>query len=305
MGPLTPQVDMGAVGAQHYVVMSNYTPDYLSRLLSAVEEFQSALDTWLATQNQSDMLASRGVFPTAWTKNDADAATVHHHEMELARAAGLASVAVAVTGAYVVVGGVGPVDPIANWSTVSGPKPLFSPRELQTTTAAVLGRLEAMIATAHEETETGQPAFSPAQLHPVVWTGAAAHWTSHQYRVAVREAAEALTQHWKSQLERKDVDDTVFWQQTFATGSAQSNWPRLQWPGDATDKTVKSLRGGVGPLTQGLQGLASGLSLSVRNPTTHSRDELPEQEAMERLAAYSFLARLLDQCEILWPTSTE
>ena len=43
--------------------------------------------------------------------------------------------------------------------------------------------------------------------------------------------------------------------------------------------------------------LATGLNLTVRNVTTHTRTELSEQEAMERLAAYSYLARLLDRCE--------
>jgi hypothetical protein len=31
---------------------------------------------------------------------------------------------------------------------------------------------------------------------------------------------------------------------------------------------------------------------------THTREELSEQEGMERLAAYSYLARLLDACDI-------
>ena len=48
---------------------------------------------------------------------------------------------------------------------------------------------------------------------------------------------------------------------------------------------------------EALNALATGLNLTVRNVTTHTRTELSEQEAMERLAAYSYLARLLDQCE--------
>jgi hypothetical protein len=70
------------------------------------------------------------------------------------------------------------------------------------------------------------------------------------------------------------------------------------WPGDPADKTTKSMRGGIEPLTKALNQLATGLNLTVRNVTTHTRQELTEQEAMERLAAYSYLARLLDQCEI-------
>ncbi|MFE1909532.1 TIGR02391 family protein [Streptomyces gardneri] len=120
----------------------------------------------------------------------------------------------------------------------------------------------------------------------------------HQYRVAVREAAEALTVHWKGILGRNDVDDTVFWQQTLSPGEPDSGKPKLAWPGDPTDKTNRSMRGGLEPLSQALKNLATGLNLTVRNVTTHTRDELTEQEGMERLAAYSYFARLLDQCEI-------
>ncbi|MEK8141560.1 TIGR02391 family protein [Streptomyces sp. M10(2022)] len=56
--------------------------------------------------------------------------------------------------------------------------------------------------------------------------------------------------------------------------------------------------GGLEPLAKALNNLATGLNLTVRNVATHTRDELTEQEGMERLAAYSYLARLLDQCEI-------
>lgn len=38
--------------------------------------------------------------------------------------------------------------------------------------------------------------------------------------------------------------------------------------------------------------------MTVRNVATHTLNELSEQEGMERLAAYSYFARLLDQCEI-------
>ncbi|MEK8141561.1 TIGR02391 family protein [Streptomyces sp. M10(2022)] len=77
-----------------------------------------------------------------------------------------------------------------------------------------------------------------------MWTAAAAHWTTHQYRVAVREASEALTVHWKGVLGRNDVDDTVFWQQTLAAGEPASGKPKLAWPGDPADKTNKSMRAG-------------------------------------------------------------
>ena len=114
----------------------------------------------------------------------------------------------------------------------------------------------------------------------------------------MREAAEALTVDWKTKLGRNDVDDTVFWQQSLAPGEATPDRPKLVWPGNPADKTVKSMRGGLEPLAKSLNNLATGLNLTVRNIATHTRHELSEQEALERLAAYSYLARLLDTCEI-------
>lgn len=58
------------------------------------------------------------------------------------------------------------------------------------------------------------------------------------------------------------------------------------------------MRGGLEPLAKALNSLATGLNLTVRNVTTHTREELTEQEGMERLAAYSYFARMLDKCEV-------
>ena len=41
---------------------------------------------------------------------------------------------------------------------------------------------------------------------------------------------------------------------------------------------------------------AAGTQLVIRNPATHSQAELSEQDGLERLAALSYLARMLDVC---------
>ena len=278
--------------------MSQYGVDYLQRLRAAVEKFEGAFNAWMDTQVESDHMSSRGLLPTVWTKEGQDPSTVQRLELDVAEAAGLAASAVAVTGAYIAIASLGAIDPISNWSFMSSPKAPIAPRDIRTTTANVKGRLDAMVADAESRTDADLPAFAPAQFHPVVWAGASAHWTTHQYRVAVREAAEGLTVHWKERLSRSDVDDTVFWQQTLSPGAPEPGKPKLVWPGSTDDKTVKSMRGGLEPLAKALNALATGLNLTVRNVTTHTRSELSEQEAMERLAAYSYLARLLDQCEL-------
>lgn len=278
-------------------VVTTYSTEYLSRLLDAIGGFQEAFDAWMATQEESDHLSARGLFPTAWTREGEDEAKVRQLELAVAEAAGAAARAVAVTGAYMAVQGIGPIDPIANWSMMRNPKAFLSPQDVRTTAATVKGRLQAMITEAQAEASSGVPAFSPANLHPVVWSAAAAHWTTHQYRVAVREAAEGLTIHWKQRLGRDDVDDTVFWQQTLASGQPEPGRPKLVWPGDSGSKTAKSVRGGLEPMAKALVQLATGVNLTIRNVATHTQDPLNEQEAMERLSAYSYLARLLDKCE--------
>lgn len=278
--------------------MAKYGPDYLKRLIDAVVAFEKAFNKWMETQIESDHMAARGLFPTVWTREGEDEANVRNLELAVAEAAGLAAKAVDVTGALLGVQGIGLIDPISNWSMMRNPKAFLSPQDVRTTAATVRGRLDALLADAEAAQTEDLPAFSPALMHPVVWSGAAAHWTSHQYRVAVREAAEGLTVHWKQRLGRNDVDDTVFWQQTLSPGDPELGRPKLRWPGDPGDKTTKSMRGGVEPLTKSLNNLATGLNLTVRNVTTHTRDELSEQEAMERLAAYSYLARLLDRCDV-------
>lgn len=285
--------------------MAEYSVDYLKRLKAAIEGFEAAFEEWMGTQREGHHVESRGLFPTVWAKEGADPADIRKAELQVAEAAGAAATAVAVTGAYIVVSGLGALDPVSNWFTMSAPKAVFAPHDIRSTAANVKGRLTSMIAEAEAKKESDAPGFAPSQLHRLVWTAAAAHWTTHQYRVAVREAAEALTSHWRTKLGREDVDGTQFWQQTLSHGEPTPGRPRLVWPGDAEDKTVRSMRGGLEPLAKGLADVASGLNLTVRNPTTHSRAELSEQEGLERLAAYSYLARMLDQCEVRQEFETE
>jgi hypothetical protein len=83
------------------------------------------------------------------------------------------------------------------------PKPLLSPDDVRTCAAAMKGQLDSMIADAGGTGIRSSRLF-PAQLHPVVWSMAGAHWTAHQYRVAVREAAEGLTLRRKAKLNRQE-----------------------------------------------------------------------------------------------------
>jgi hypothetical protein len=66
----------------------------------------------------------------------------------------------------------------------------------------------------------------------------------------------------------------------------------LRWPGDPNDLTVKSMN-------EGLRFTSRGLFAAIRNVATHSTEDVPQQEALEQLAALSSLARWIARCELL------
>lgn len=280
------------VVARIALVVSKYTLDYLAALREGVNRFEAAFESWMETQSETDALFMPGMVPRTFAKGGFDPAEVRSRELALAEAAGVAAKAVLVTGSYLVVQGfANPIDPISNWRNMTQPKAFLAPGDVRSTCASIRGRLESLELDVEANDDGGNPVFAPSAFHTVIWTAAAPHWTNHQYRVAVREAGEALNLHWKERLGRTNVQDTDFWGQTLASEPAKPGVPRLRWPGMDTDITVKSMR-------EGLMALARGLNLVVRNVATHTRDEISEQEGMERLGAYSHLARLLDQCQI-------
>ena len=102
-----------------------------------------------------------------------------------------------------------------------------------------------MIVDAESRTDSDLPTFARTVFTP--WSGLvlSAHWTTHQYRVAVREAAEGLTVHWK---ERPAGTMSM----TRSSGSRRYRWRSepgkpAHLAGGSDDKTVKSMRGGLVP----------------------------------------------------------
>ncbi|WP_158715468.1 TIGR02391 family protein [Streptomyces sp. WMMB 714] len=154
-----------------------------------------------------------------------------------------------------------------------------------------------MIGDAEASEEFGIPGFAPSQLHDLSGPPAADHWTIHEYRVVVREVSEALTAHWRECLGRADVDGTKLWQQTLSGGESTPGWPKLVWRDPVEDKHGQEDACQLVPTCEILNDLSLD-DLALRNVTTRSRVELSDQEGMERLAAYSYLTRLLDGCEM-------
>lgn len=139
---------------------------------------------------------------------------------------------------------------------------------------------------------TSAPTMKADALHPLIWDAAAKRWESEHYSDAVQRAATALSGHVKDLTERYELGDSELMAQAFSPSPPQAGKPRLRWPGNDDDLTVKAMR--VGILNMG-----QGVFAAIRNPATHSTDELPKQEALEQLATLSVLARWIDGCELV------
>jgi uncharacterized protein (TIGR02391 family) len=135
------------------------------------------------------------------------------------------------------------------------------------------------------------PALIADRLHPWVWEAARTFWYSNHFRAAVHAASAAINAHTQDKVGRRDVADDKLIQECFSPNAPDIGRPRLRVLGDASDQNAQSRQRGA--LSFGL-----GCFFAIRNPAAHAVDELPEQEALEQLAALSVLARLIDECTI-------
>jgi hypothetical protein len=136
------------------------------------------------------------------------------------------------------------------------------------------------------------PAMPADGLHPIVWSSASKLWEDGHYGLAVQRAATFLNAHVQDKTGRRDLSDSGLMGQAFSLSAPEVGKPRLRWPGNDTDQTVKSMRGGI-------LSFAQGVYMAIRNPTTHGTDDLPRQVALEQLATLSTLARWIDGCEVV------
>jgi hypothetical protein len=261
-------------------------PAYLRTLAAAVEGFRDAFERFLSLHEPD--FSHRGVVPAVFPRSDVDPLEIESASRAVSRAAGLAAAAPALTHMLFAVQGTGAIDPIAAWGTVAQPKPLLEPSNILDACEQMLGRLEGFAVLADAE---APPTTGVQGMHPTVWGAARSLWLDGHFRQAVASAGERLAGSVKGVTERHDLADTTLWQQVFSDRPPEPGKPRLQWPGDPNDLTVKSMR-------EGLRQFAPGVQMTVRNPAAHDCEELTAQEGMERLAALSLLAHWVDTCEL-------
>jgi uncharacterized protein (TIGR02391 family) len=262
-------------------------PEYLRSTAEAVEQFRSAFIEFLDLHVFNTQVA-RGILPAISPKEDADPAEIERLGSKVGRAAGLASNSAPLTNMYIRVQGVGTVDPIAAWHTVTQPKPVLEPPNILAACDQAIGRLEAMAVEAEAERP---PAVGVEGLHPSVWGAAKRLWRDGHYREAVAAAGEAVAAMAKARTGRYDIPETSLWQQVFSKDAAKPGMPRLRWPGDPAQRDVSTM-------SEGLRSFSAGVQMTIRNPAAHRAVDLDTQAALERLSALSLLAHWVDTCEI-------
>lgn len=264
--------------------------EYLDYLAARLQAFVMTFDEFMTfhVENIGPTAMARGLAPSVLTKEDADEERVHELVTELHRLAGTLMDLSEVTNIYMGVQGAGMIDPFTNWATILQPKPLLEASNVRGCAVQAAGRLEGLRAKAQA---LAAPTLDPVRFHQLVWAAAQRLWNDGHLRQAVAAAGEAVTGQMKQLTGRNDAADTSLWQQAFSEKAPEAGKPRLRWPGDLIDEDVKTMN-------DGLRLFAPGSNMVIRNPATHIDADLSEQDALERLATLSVLARFVDACRV-------
>lgn len=140
------------------------------------------------------------------------------------------------------------------------------------------------------------PSLIADQFHPRIWAAASALWDTGKYRVAVGQAAVALSAYIASKA-NSNLTERELVNEVFAPSEPLQGKTRLHIPGDKVARSWKSRQ-------DGLHHLAQGAFAGIRNIATHGEDEWPEQVALEQLAVLSVVARWTDETELVAATGT-
>lgn len=136
------------------------------------------------------------------------------------------------------------------------------------------------------------PDLVAGEFHPWVWDAAAPLWFAGSRQEAVNAAARSLNARLQQKLGRLDASESAFVRESFSLADPASGRPRLRFPGDRTSDTWRSCQ------QSGMQ-LGAGCFAGIRNPAAHEDGlVLTEQVALEQLAAFSLLARWIDECMV-------
>ena len=138
------------------------------------------------------------------------------------------------------------------------------------------------------------PDMDAANLHPWAWENGRSYWNTGHYHQAVMQAAIRINAETQAKVGRMDVSEVALFNEAFSLDAPKENAPRLRLTQDDGGNTYKNLH-------RGARSFADGLYTAIRNPGMHKPHESDggeEQLALEQLAAFSLLARWVDQSDV-------
>lgn len=135
------------------------------------------------------------------------------------------------------------------------------------------------------------PTLSASTMHVDVWEAAKSLWANGHFGEAVNAAARSVNAKLQTKVSRRDISEAKLVNECFSLDPPRPGAPRLRlMPNDGSD-TYKNLHGGALAFGQ-------GCFRAIRNVLSHEygpMGEPPEAEALHYLAAFSILARWIDQ----------
>jgi Protein of unknown function (Hypoth_ymh) len=141
--------------------------------------------------------------------------------------------------------------------------------------------------------ETG-PTLSASTMHADVWDAAKSLWGNGHLGEAVNAASRSVNARLQAKVNRRDISEVKLVNECLSLEPPKPGVPRLRlMPNDGSD-TYKNLHGGALAFGQ-------GCFRAIRNVLAHEYGpiaEPPEEEALHYLAAFSILARWIDQATV-------
>lgn len=147
----------------------------------------------------------------------------------------------------------------------------------------------------------GVSALVARGLHKWIWNVAANLWHGGHFKQAVNAAAAAVEEQTQMKLDRGNLAGADLYTQVFKVDKIgkMPDGRRLRFP-HLDESTEDGKRNQTWTSAhEGAMHFGRGCAQSIRNLNAHGTGDLPEQEAIEYLAALSVLARWVDACDVV------